>query len=134
MTCRVFFQDSEIELFAPPNLLQSTTASLLNELFLRSISEDSTRGVTAIILVPSPKIPPPPPVSFNDRGSAGEFVDTNWGREFLERAHKLLFAIAGEVVDESNLRARAKSAVKPPISAGIARSTLGEVGEGGMYI
>ncbi|KAH0828610.1 hypothetical protein J3R83DRAFT_2940 [Lanmaoa asiatica] len=126
--------DSELELFAPPNILQSTTASLLNELFLRAISEDPTRDATATVLLPSPKVPPPPPTTFDGKGTAGDFSDINLDRETLEKAHKWLFAIIGEEVDESSLRARAESGVTPPVSGKITRATLGEVGEGGMYI
>jgi hypothetical protein len=126
--------DSELELFAPPNLLQSTTASLLNELFLRSISENPARDATAIVLLPSPKVPPPPPTTFDGKAAAGDFADTNWDRDTLEKTHKWLFAIVGQEVDESSLRARVETGVRPPVSAGITRTTLGEVGEGGMYI
>ncbi|KAG6376617.1 hypothetical protein JVT61DRAFT_1600 [Boletus reticuloceps] len=125
--------DSDLELFAPPNLLQSTTASLLNELFLRSISEDPARRSTAIIL-PSPKVAPPPPTTFDGKGVAGDFSDTNWDRETLERAHKWLFAIIGQEVDESSLRGHTESEPRPAVSAGMARAILGEIGEGGMYI
>jgi len=124
--------DSELELFAPPNLLQSTTASLLNELFLRSISENPARDATAVVLLPSPKVLPPPPTTFDGKGAAGDFADTEWDRETLEKTHKWLFAIVGQEVDESSLRARADLGVRPPVSA--ARAPLGEVGEGGMYI
>lgn len=123
-----------MELFAPPNLLQSTTASLLNALFLRSISEEPTRHAIAIVLLPSPKVPPPPPTTFDGKGAAGDFADTNWDRETLEKVHKWLFEIIGEEVDQSSLRARAESGARPPVSARITRATLGELGEGGMYI
>ncbi|KAF8559472.1 hypothetical protein OG21DRAFT_1453959 [Imleria badia] len=126
--------DSGLELFAPPNLLQSTTASLLNELFIRSISQDPGRDDSAIILLPSAKVPPSPPTTFDGKGAAGDFDDANWDRATLEKAHTWLFATVGQKVDESSLRARAESGVRPPVSAGITRATLGEVGEGGMYI
>ncbi|KAG8221589.1 hypothetical protein J3R82DRAFT_1833 [Butyriboletus roseoflavus] len=126
--------DSELELFSPPNLLQSTTASLLNELFLRSISGDPIQDATAIVLLPSPKVPPPLPTTFDGKGAAWDFADTNWDRETLEKAHKWLFATVGEDVTEPSLRARAESGVRPPLSARITRTTLGELGEGGMYI
>ncbi|KAF8123033.1 hypothetical protein EV363DRAFT_1550051 [Boletus edulis] len=125
--------DSDLELFAPPNLLQSTTASLLNELFLRSISEDPALRSTAIIL-PSPKVAPPPPTTFDGKGVAADLSDTNWDRETLEKAHKWLFAIIGQEVDESSLRGHTESESRPAVSAGMARAILGEIGEGGMYI
>ncbi|KAF8443708.1 hypothetical protein L210DRAFT_3090432 [Boletus edulis BED1] len=125
--------DSDLELFAPPNLLQSTTASLLNELFLRSISEDPALRSTAIIL-PSPKVAPPPPTTFDGKGVAADLSDTNWDRETLEKAHKWLFAIIGQEVDESSLRGHTESEPRPAVSAGMARAILGEIGEGGMYI
>ncbi|KAF8128367.1 hypothetical protein EV363DRAFT_422945 [Boletus edulis] len=125
--------DSDLELFAPPNLLQSTTASLLNELFLRSISEDPALRSTAIIL-PSPKVASPPPTTFDGKGVAADLSDTNWDRETLEKAHKWLFAIIGQEVDESSLRGHTESESRPAVSAGMARAILGEIGEGGMYI
>lgn len=114
--------------------MQSTTASLLNELFLRSISENPTGDAATIVLLPSPKVPPPPPTTFDGKGAVGDFADANWDRETLEKAHRWLFAIVGEEIDESSLRARTESGVKPPVSARITRATLGELGEGGMYI
>jgi len=126
--------DPQLELFTPPNLLQSTTASLLNALFLRSLREESTGGAVVAILLPSPKIPRPPPVTFNSRGTAGDFTDTSWERETLEIVHKWLFAIVGEAADGSTVRPRIGSAARSTVSAEIARSAFGEVGEGGMYI
>ncbi|KAI9570883.1 hypothetical protein HD554DRAFT_280065 [Boletus coccyginus] len=126
--------DSELELFAPPNLLRSTTASLLNELFLRSTSEDRARDAIAIVLLPSAMVPPPPPTTLDGKGVAGGFPDGDRDRETLEKAHKWLFAIVGQEVDESSLRARTESGVKPPVTTRITRASLGEVGEGGMYI
>lgn len=112
--------------------MQSTTASLLNELFLRSISQDPDRDASAIVLLPSAKVSPPPPMTFDGKGAAGDFDDANWDREMLEKAHKWLFATVGQEVSESSLRARAES--RPPVSAGVTHATLGEVGEGSMYI
>ena len=73
-------------------------------------------------------------MSLNSRGTAGDFADTDWERETLEKVHKWLFAIVGEEVNESTLRSRAEPVANSAVSVGKARSTLGEVGEGGMYI
>ncbi|KAG9311324.1 hypothetical protein JVU11DRAFT_8422 [Chiua virens] len=127
--------DFALELFAPPNLLQSTTASLMNELFLRSIGENVTRSHTAVVLLPAPKLSSPAPVSFDGKGFSGDFSGIDWARETLEKAHKCLFAILGDTVGQSSLLVRTKSGVSPPVSdLGTIRSSLGEVGEGGMYI
>ena len=96
------------------------------------MGEKPARDTTAVVLLPSPKVPPPPPTTFDSKGATGDFADTNWVREMLEKTHKWLFAIVGQKVDESSLRARAETGVKPLVSA--TRAPLGEVGEGGMYI
>lgn len=114
--------------------MQSTSAALLNELFLRSTSEDLTRDAATIVLLPSPKVPPPPPTTLDSKGAAGDFINTNWDRETLEKAHEWLFAILGEDVGEPSLLVRTEPGVRPPVSARITRTTLGELGEGGMYI
>ena len=109
---------------------------MLNALFLRSIGEQplAARNATAILLLPSPKVPPPAPTSFDGEGAAGDFPDSDWDRETLEKVHRWLFAIIGQRVDASSLRAGVETGVKSPAHAKKTRTALGKVGEGAMYI
>ncbi|KIJ60723.1 hypothetical protein HYDPIDRAFT_160371 [Hydnomerulius pinastri MD-312] len=123
--------DPELELFAPPNLLQSTTASLLSGLFLRSIDVNSSRDTAAVILLPSPKIPPARPSTFAQTSAPPASEEVPWDGATLRKAHKWLFKIIGEEVEESSFTEPATKSVRPVTSS---RRALGEVGEGGMYI
>jgi hypothetical protein len=58
------------------------------------------------------------------------FHEALWDRETLQKAHKRLFKIIGEEVGEL----RAESGIRPAKRVAVKRQTLGEVGEGGMYI
>ena len=49
--------------------------STLNHLF-----NTTTRNATAILLLASPKVPPPAPTSLDGKGAvAGDFPDSDWG-------------------------------------------------------
>ncbi|KIJ12715.1 hypothetical protein PAXINDRAFT_171028 [Paxillus involutus ATCC 200175] len=121
--------DPGLEQFPPPNLLQSTTACLLNGLFLRSIGVNSSRDSAAVVLLPSQKTHAPPS-TFREAGASPMFHEALWDRETLQKAHKRLFKIIGEEVGEL----RAESGIRPAKRVAVKRQTLGEVGEGGMYI
>ncbi|KAF9244272.1 hypothetical protein BU15DRAFT_42335, partial [Melanogaster broomeanus] len=129
---KFIISDPELEPFAPPNLLQSTTASLLNGLFLRSMGANSTHHNAAIVLLPSPKIPPAPPSTFMARGASSNGHETLWDRNTLQKAHKWLFQIVGEEVGE--LSFHSELVERPAKAAAVSRRALGVVGEGGMYI
>ncbi|KIK80654.1 hypothetical protein PAXRUDRAFT_833399 [Paxillus rubicundulus Ve08.2h10] len=121
--------DPGLEPFTPPNLLQSTTACLLNGLFLRSIGVDPSRDSATVVLLPSQKAPAPPS-TLRQAGATAMFHETLWDIKTLQKAHRWLFKTIGEEVGELCTG----SGIRPDKRVPVNRQTLGEVGEGGMYI
>ena len=115
---------SGIHPFAPPNLIQSTSASFLTILSLASI-------VGTLILLPSPYIPAIRPIrlalsEFSFRPEADQ-----WSFELLDKVHKVLFQVIGEdLVTEVKAWPLGK---KEEIKEGVPRKNT-EIAEGGMYI
>ncbi|KIM56557.1 hypothetical protein SCLCIDRAFT_1220243 [Scleroderma citrinum Foug A] len=124
----IAISDTEIEPFAAPNLVQSTTGSFLAGLFLRSLSSKSTRHATALFLLPSSKMP----LSLPPTTMSSPSDDIYWDQKVIQKTHQLLFEVIGEGenvvswVETSDRSAR--------LSAANQRRRAGEIGEGGMYI
>jgi len=79
---------SKAEAFAPPNLIQSTSASLLSVL---NTSHQSSPGT--LILIPSPHIPHPPPRVLEPSNFLQLSEDRfEWPDETINVAQELLFA------------------------------------------
>ncbi|KAG6908442.1 hypothetical protein DXG01_004525 [Tephrocybe rancida] len=113
---------SKVEPFAPPNLIQSTSASFLSVL---SASHSEVHGT--LILVPSPHIPPPPPKVLNPSNFLHLEQDTvEWPQATINLAQDLLFSSIGET---------APRWVQPTRHDGTSSTRKkSDVGEGGMYI
>lgn len=116
------------QLFAPPNLLQSTSASFM-ALAALSSAESSGTLAASLILLPSPRIPPPAPAtlapsSFAELGSD----DSPWSAETMQVASQALLAAAG---DNATLTWESKGKSKESKASA---SRRGDVGDGGMYI
>ncbi|KAH7884615.1 hypothetical protein F5I97DRAFT_1477972 [Phlebopus sp. FC_14] len=121
--------DPGLELFAPPNLLQSTTASVLLGLFLRSLSAKSAEGDTeALLLLPSHKTPLTVPSTSGHLSTTTSQYEPPWDSETLKKVHQWLFQVVGEN-EQSGFVGWDAKATKPAVRS---RSTAGEVGEGGM--
>ncbi|KAI6026531.1 hypothetical protein BKA83DRAFT_95469 [Pisolithus microcarpus] len=109
----------ELELFAPPNLLQSTTASLASNIFWKSLQ--STESY----------LPVQPPTTIKP-SSFPPSDHVQWSKKTLQKVHQWLFDVIGEGenvvqwVEKISGSSGLKTANK-----GLAR---GEIGEGGMYI
>ncbi|KAJ3489285.1 hypothetical protein NLJ89_g11543 [Agrocybe chaxingu] len=115
------FLEGKAELFSPPNLIQSTSAS-----FLSILSVTSTPAT--VILLPSPHIPHPPPKQISTSNiSHLTYDDVEWPTDLVNTAQSLLFKAVGENVDHAWKPLERKKKEKPS-----KRNT--EVGEGGMYI
>lgn len=118
-----FLQKNEAQPFAPPNLLQSTSAS-----FLSILSVGTVRAT--LILVPSPHVPRPPPKEIlpsNLSHLAEDGVD--WSSSVVNLAQKLLFRSVGE--ENVSMTWKSPKSDDGPTKAP-KRST--EMGEGAMYI
>jgi len=113
--------EKDAQLFAPPNLLQSTTASFLSIL---SITESNGTAV----LLPSPHIPPPPPRQIAP-SSISHLAqdDVEWASQLINDAQTLVFRTIGEEIKHSWTPPSNQTKQKLP-----KRNT--EIGEGGMYI
>lgn len=117
----IFVQEKDAQLFAPPNLLQSTSASFL---FILSITE----GNGTLILLPSPYVPHPPPKQIAPSNvSQLAYDDIEWDSRLINKAQDLVFRAIGEEVKQSWAPLANQSKEKLP-----KRNT--EIGEGGMYI
>ncbi|KAL5514593.1 hypothetical protein ACEPAG_1909 [Sanghuangporus baumii] len=132
---------SPLSLFAPPNLIQSTTAAFLNLLALPSKSQNASSGLA--ILVPSRRAPLPSPKSIpldeDESASATSSVlssiedSEDWDPALLHQTHQMALEAAG-IHDRAGewtdpiLNRREKKPAKP-----YGRRRLTEAEEG-MYI
>ncbi|KAL4078845.1 hypothetical protein V8B97DRAFT_2021194 [Scleroderma yunnanense] len=108
----------QIGLFSPPNLVQSTTASLL--LILRSLLLKLTRSYeAALFLLSSPKLPLALPTTIVPSPSD----DIHWDQRIMQKAQSTNVDSCVETGDRS---------VK--LSAALQCHRAGGMGEGGMYI
>lgn len=115
---------SKAEAFAPPNLIQSTSASLLSILSMRHQPSPGT-----LILIPSPHIPHPPPKVLEPSNFLQLSEDRfEWSEETINVAQELLFASIGEDL----LPRWVHSVDKRGVTSASRKKS--DVGDGGMYI
>ncbi|KAF8955389.1 hypothetical protein BDZ97DRAFT_1907691 [Flammula alnicola] len=115
------FLDKEAELYSPPNLLQSTSASFLSILGISDVPG-------TLVLLPSPHIPQPSPKQISPSNfSHLAQDDVEWPAHLVNTAQKLVFHALGESTTRSWQPRDGGTKEKPP-----KRTT--EIGEGGMYI
>ncbi|KIM43635.1 hypothetical protein M413DRAFT_443557 [Hebeloma cylindrosporum] len=116
------FLEKDAKLFAPPNLLQSTSASFLSIL---NISESNG----TVILIPSPHIPQPAPrqIAPSNISHLTYDDDVEWDSQLINKAQNLLFQSIGEETKQTWVPLANQTKDKLP-----KRNT--EIGEGGMYI
>ncbi|KAG6331223.1 hypothetical protein ID866_7867 [Astraeus odoratus] len=127
----IAISDPDLELFEPPNLLQSATASLLAGIFLRSLEVKRKEEIAAFFLLPSPKLPPPPPTTIPPSCFPSP-EDVHWDQQTMKKVHRWLFEIVGESGNiEPWVERNDKSTGLP---AATVRRAPTEIGEGGMYI
>lgn len=84
--------------FAPPNLLQSTTASFL---FILSLPPWTSRSTGSAILVPSSRAPKAPPHTIDPNSDHAELLDFNaieqgeeWDPALLQAIHSIVQNVA----------------------------------------
>jgi hypothetical protein len=120
-----------IQPFAPPNLIQSTSASFLSILSLPSADREPSASGT-LILLPSAHIPPPPPNTIAPTNiSRLEDVSDGWPTQILQAAQQALFAAIGE---KCNMIWEVQKGNKRDKEMTSGRRRDGDLGEGGMYI
>ncbi|KAF9527186.1 hypothetical protein CPB83DRAFT_856518 [Crepidotus variabilis] len=128
------FLDKEgVQPFAPPNLIQSTSASFLSIASLPSSSDSNT-----LLLLPSPRIPShrPKQIEKNEFPSPGSDQDEDfeWSIDMLSKVHRLLFDAIGE--QDVASRKVWKLAVRTDQAEAKEKSPRKNVhiGDSGMYI
>ncbi|KAF9004660.1 hypothetical protein BDQ17DRAFT_1278843 [Cyathus striatus] len=111
----------EIELFSPPNLIHSTSASFMSILAITNI-------MVSLILLPSPLIPHPAPKTIMPSNiSHLAHDDVEWSVSAMNRADKLLFDAIKENIDR-------KWELKDDHRNTTVTTKTTNIGEGGMYI
>ncbi|KIY66337.1 hypothetical protein CYLTODRAFT_377937 [Cylindrobasidium torrendii FP15055 ss-10] len=112
---------SQTQLFSPPNLLTTTSASFL---------ANATVNATALLL-PAARIPLPRPRKLEPSRLPTEEDAFLWPPDAMESAHRLLFLINGQTLDADR-----KWVTKKGTSsyASTKAQRRGDVGEGSMYI
>ncbi|KAI6129281.1 hypothetical protein EDD16DRAFT_1211854 [Pisolithus croceorrhizus] len=120
----------ELEPFSPPNLLQSTTASLVTNVFWKSL-QSTESYVATLFLLPSPKLSVQPPSTIKP-SSFPPSDHAQWSKKTMQKLHQWLFDVFGE--GENVVQWVEKISGSPRLQTGNKRLARGEVGEGGMYI
>ncbi|KAF8581446.1 hypothetical protein K439DRAFT_221753 [Ramaria rubella] len=110
----------DVELFRPPNLIQSLAASLLSVL---ESGADATPAT--LLLLPSAHIPAPAPSDLG--GHSGPELQEEWEPSMLALLHAIVNACLGTDSPWSIL-------LNPERSNRVKASRRGDIGEGGMYI
>jgi hypothetical protein len=117
-----FFKDNEADLFKPPNLIQSTSASFLSILSLKGI-------LGTLILLPTPYISHSRPRQISPLSERLNQDKVDWSPTVMKTVHSLLFkALEGEPVHNN-----VWEHVQDPLQDKSTKHRT-QVGEGGMYM
>ncbi|KAH7922729.1 hypothetical protein BV22DRAFT_1197200 [Leucogyrophana mollusca] len=118
----------KLQPFAPPNLVQSTSASFMTTLILRSLRNTSTTpGV--LILLPSPHIPPLAPAGLTATKSLSPNNNGTWSALTMQ----LVQLSVCEIIC-GNPNSSWEDEGLTSTHGGVLRKNLSELGEGSMYI
>jgi len=116
------FLDNKADLFKPPNLIQSTSASFLSILSLRGI-------LGTLILLPTPYISLTRPRQISPSSERLNQDNVDWSPTIMKTVHSLLFkALEGEPVHNN-----VWEHVQDPLQDKSTKRRT-QVGEGGMYM
>ncbi|KDQ23365.1 hypothetical protein PLEOSDRAFT_52914 [Pleurotus ostreatus PC15] len=126
LSLRSSFAPMSVERFETPNLITSTSAAFMAILATQALTP------ATLLLLPSPRIPPPPPRTLSPSHIGMVFNTLEWSQVQMQRATDLLHAsgdpTAGTVV---LVRWKATAESKHP---GRSARRVNVVGEGSMYI
>ncbi|KAG2038008.1 hypothetical protein BDR03DRAFT_919064 [Suillus americanus] len=117
--------------FAPPNILQSTSAAFMSAMNIRTLSS-SHQSNAVILLLPSPQIPRTAPSQLSSSRLSRPSGDQAWAVEMMVVVDKNLFG----VVDAKRSGTWALRSTPAGSAFGLSKKkqNLAEVGEGSMYI
>ncbi|TEB29600.1 hypothetical protein FA13DRAFT_1734377 [Coprinellus micaceus] len=138
----------DVHPFAPPNLLQSTTAAFLLALQVSSLSSSpssspsTTNSPPTALLLPSLQYPTPPPKALLPSSSSSSFFsgsspeyedhEDTWPAQLMSSISRSLLELVGVAGANAEWKVgarRGEGERAPPVA--VRRS---EVGEGGMYL
>ncbi|KAF9443435.1 hypothetical protein P691DRAFT_713297 [Macrolepiota fuliginosa MF-IS2] len=124
LSISAFDSNNEAQPFAPPNLVNTTSAA-----FLSLLSISNTPGT--LILLPTPNILKPAPRTIEPSNFTHLTQDvTEWSAAVMDQAQQLLFRAIGEPTYK-HWELKGGPPTSPKSTAASRRS---EVGEGGMYL
>ncbi|KAG1717893.1 hypothetical protein EDB19DRAFT_1074764 [Suillus lakei] len=118
-------------MFAPPNILQSTSAAFMSAINIRTLSS-SHQNNAVILLLPSPEIPRAAPSKLSPNRLSRPSGDQAWPVEMMVEVNERLFEIVG--AKRSGTWALRGMSAGSAFSVSKKRQNLAEVGEGSMYI
>ncbi|KAG1883688.1 hypothetical protein F4604DRAFT_1735964 [Suillus subluteus] len=117
--------------FAPPNILQSTSAAFMSAMNIRTLSL-SHQSNAVILLLPSPEIPRTAPSKLSSSKLSRPSGDQAWSVEMMVEVDKKLFGVVD--AKRSGTWALRSTPAGSAFGSSKKRRNLAEVGEGSMYI
>ncbi|KAG1810615.1 uncharacterized protein BJ212DRAFT_1377747 [Suillus subaureus] len=117
--------------FAPPNILQSTSAAFMSAMNIRTLSS-SHQSHAVILLLPSPGIPRTAPSKLSSSRLSRPSGDQAWSVEMMAEVDEKLFGVVN--AERSGTWALRSAAAGSAFGLSKKRQNLAEVGEGSMYI
>jgi len=119
------------QMFAPPNILQSTAAAFISAMNIRKLSSDQGNG-GIILLLPSPEILRAAPSKLSPSELSRPSGEHVWPVEMMMEVNERLFEVVGAKPSSTWTLRNVPQGGACGLSK--ARQSLAEVGEGGMYI
>lgn len=117
--------------FAPPNILQSTSAAFMSAMNIRTLSS-SYQSNAVILLLPLPEIPRTAPSKLSTSRLSRSSGDQAWSVEMMMEVDERLFGMVG--AKRSGTWALRSTPAGNAFDLSKKRQSLAEVGEGSMYI
>ncbi|KAG2340604.1 hypothetical protein BDR05DRAFT_915633 [Suillus weaverae] len=118
--------------FAPPNILQSTSAAFMYAMNIRTLSS-SHQSSAVILLLPSPDIPRTAPSKLSSSRLSRPSGDQAWSVEMMVEVDERLLGVVG-AKRSGTWALRSMSHAGSTFGWSKKRQNLAEVGEGSMYI
>lgn len=122
---------NSFQIFAPPNILQSTSAAFMSAMNIRTLSS-SCQSNAVILLLPLPEIARTAPSKLSTNRLSRPSRDQAWSVEMMVEVDERLFRMVG--AKRSNTWALESMPAGSAFGLSKNRQNLAEVGEGSMYI
>lgn len=121
------------QIFAPPNILQSTSAAFMSAMNIRTLSSTSSYKSNAVILLlPLPEISRTAPSKLSTSRLSRPSRDQAWSVEMMMEVDERLFRMVG--AKRSGTWALRSMPAGSAFGLSKKRQNFAEVGEGSMYI